>query len=144
MSQYSSIDLVSGGTQAVQPKLEAMEAAWYRLHSISGAATPDQVIAYWEGVLTPPCWSSVFVHDASGCNNNFMSMCCGQWQHRHVAPANTVKIKLCSALHPDKSVAQHSHTRTAIVKQQQHQLLASMLKSSAYTDLLLNDGYQGI
>lgn len=35
--------------QAVQPKLEAMEAAWYRLHSISGAATPDQVIAYWEG-----------------------------------------------------------------------------------------------
>lgn len=57
MSQYSSIDLVSGGTQAVQPKLEAMEAAWYRLHSISGAATPDQVIAYWEGVLTPPSWS---------------------------------------------------------------------------------------
>lgn len=37
--------------QAVQPKLEAMEAAWYRLHSISGAATPDQVIAYWEGML---------------------------------------------------------------------------------------------
>ncbi|DBA93849.1 hypothetical protein WJX82_009274 [Trebouxia sp. C0006] len=36
--------------QAVQPKLEAMEAAWYRLHSISGAATPDQVIAYWEGL----------------------------------------------------------------------------------------------
>ena len=34
--------------QAVQPKLEAMEAAWYRLHSISGAATPDQVIAYWD------------------------------------------------------------------------------------------------
>ncbi len=26
-----------------------MEAAWYRLHSISGAGTPDQVIAYWEG-----------------------------------------------------------------------------------------------
>ena len=38
--------------QAVQPKLEAMEAAWFRLHSISGAATPDQVIAYWEGM--PP------------------------------------------------------------------------------------------
>ena len=38
--------------QAVQPKLEAMEAAWYRLHSISGAATPDQVIAYWEGALS--------------------------------------------------------------------------------------------
>ena len=36
--------------QAVQPKLEAMEAAWYRLHSISGAATPDQVISYWEGM----------------------------------------------------------------------------------------------
>ncbi|KAA6428968.1 MAG: hypothetical protein FRX49_01078 [Trebouxia sp. A1-2] len=36
--------------RAVQPKLEAMEAAWYRLHSISGAATPDQVIAYWEGL----------------------------------------------------------------------------------------------
>ena len=40
------------GLQAVQPKLEAMEAAWYRLHSISGAATPDQVIAYWEGIHT--------------------------------------------------------------------------------------------
>ena len=41
--------------QAVQPKLEAMEAAWYRLHSISGAATPDQVIAYWEG-QSVLCW----------------------------------------------------------------------------------------
>ena len=46
--------------QAVQPKLEAMEAAWYRLHAISGAATPDQVIAYWEGMHTlvdpPDCF----------------------------------------------------------------------------------------
>lgn len=47
--------------QAVQPKLEAMEAAWYRLHSISGAATPDQVIAYWEGMLT-----AVNPHDCFG------------------------------------------------------------------------------
>lgn len=45
--------------QAVQPKLEAMEAAWYRLHSISGAATPDQVIAYWEGMtLLQTCTSN--------------------------------------------------------------------------------------
>ena len=47
--------------QAVQPKLEAMEAAWSRLHTISGAATPDQVISYWEGnpfaacILVPTC-----------------------------------------------------------------------------------------
>lgn len=41
--------------QAVQPKLEAMEAAWYRLHSISGAATPDQVIAYWDCKFHTAC-----------------------------------------------------------------------------------------
>ena len=35
--------------QALQPKLEAMEASWYRLHSISGADTPEEVISYWEG-----------------------------------------------------------------------------------------------
>ena len=34
---------------ALAPKLEAMEAAWYRLHTISGADTPEEVIAYWEG-----------------------------------------------------------------------------------------------
>lgn len=48
LSQHLSVCIL---VQAVQPKLEAMEAAWYRLHSISGAATPDQVIAYWEGRL---------------------------------------------------------------------------------------------
>ncbi|KAK9808645.1 hypothetical protein WJX72_001158 [[Myrmecia] bisecta] len=36
--------------QALQPKLEAMEASWYRLHTISGADTPEEVIAYWEGL----------------------------------------------------------------------------------------------
>jgi len=35
-----------------------MEAAWYRLHSISGAATPDQVIAYWEGTAAS-CFQTV-------------------------------------------------------------------------------------
>lgn len=38
--------------QALQPKLEAMEASWYRLHSISGADTPEEVISYWEGLRT--------------------------------------------------------------------------------------------
>lgn len=36
--------------QALQPKLEAMEAMWFRLHSISGAETPDDVVSHWEGV----------------------------------------------------------------------------------------------
>ncbi len=35
--------------QALQPKLEAMEAMWFRLHSISGAETPDDVVSHWEG-----------------------------------------------------------------------------------------------
>lgn len=35
--------------QALQPKIEAMEASWNRLRTISGADTPDDVIAYWEG-----------------------------------------------------------------------------------------------
>jgi len=38
-----------------------MEAAWYRLHSISGAATPDQVIAYWEGTPTS-CFQTVLLN----------------------------------------------------------------------------------
>ena len=41
--------------QALQPKLEAMEAMWFRLHSISGADSPDDVVSHWEGeVYTLP------------------------------------------------------------------------------------------
>ena len=47
--------------QALQPKLEAMEASWYRLHSISGADTPEEVISYWEGESSQcrahSCWA---------------------------------------------------------------------------------------
>lgn len=34
---------------ALAPKVEAMEASWNRIRTISGADTPDDVIAYWEG-----------------------------------------------------------------------------------------------
>lgn len=47
--------------QALQPKLEAMEASWYRLHSISSADTPEEVISYWEGESSQcrahSCWA---------------------------------------------------------------------------------------
>jgi hypothetical protein len=36
--------------QALAPKLEAMEASWNRLRTISGADEPEEVIAYWEGL----------------------------------------------------------------------------------------------
>lgn len=60
--------------QAVQPKLEAMEAAWYRLHSISGAATPDQVITYWEGTALLPC-SALFPYSHLTQNTQELSNC---------------------------------------------------------------------
>ena len=39
-------------TQSLQPQVEKMEAAWARLHTITGAETPEEVIAYFEG---KPC-----------------------------------------------------------------------------------------
>ncbi len=42
-----------GVAQTLQPKLEVLEAAWARLHTITGAETPDDVIAYWEGAALP-------------------------------------------------------------------------------------------
>ncbi|CAL5218617.1 g317 [Coccomyxa viridis] len=36
--------------QSLQPKVEKMEAAWARLHTITGAETPEEVIAYFEGL----------------------------------------------------------------------------------------------
>lgn len=36
--------------QALAPKVEAMEASWNRIRTISGADTPEEVIAYWEGL----------------------------------------------------------------------------------------------
>lgn len=35
---------------ALAPKVEAMEMSWNRIRTISGADTPDDVIAYWEGL----------------------------------------------------------------------------------------------
>jgi hypothetical protein len=32
---------------ALAPKVEAMEASWNRISSISGAQTSEEVIAYW-------------------------------------------------------------------------------------------------
>ena len=36
--------------QSLQPKVESMEAAWARLHTITGAETPEEVLAYFEGM----------------------------------------------------------------------------------------------
>ena len=36
--------------QALAPKVEAMEASWNRIRTISGAETAEDVIAYWEGL----------------------------------------------------------------------------------------------
>lgn len=36
--------------QELAPKIEAMEVSWNRLRSITGAAAPEEVIAYWEGL----------------------------------------------------------------------------------------------
>lgn len=44
---------------ALAPKVEAMEASWNRIRTISGADTPDDVIAYWEG--EHPCVCAVSV-----------------------------------------------------------------------------------
>ena len=35
--------------QGLQPQVEKMEAAWARLHTITGAETPEEVLAYFEG-----------------------------------------------------------------------------------------------
>jgi hypothetical protein len=36
--------------QELAPKIEAMEASWNRLRTITGADEPEEVIAYWEGL----------------------------------------------------------------------------------------------
>jgi hypothetical protein len=38
--------------QALAPQLEAMEAAWARLHMLTGADTPQDIIAFWEGACS--------------------------------------------------------------------------------------------
>jgi hypothetical protein len=35
--------------QTLQPQIEQMEAAWARLHTITGSNTPEEVIGFWEG-----------------------------------------------------------------------------------------------
>ena len=47
--------------QSLQPKVEKMEAAWARLHTITGAETPEEVIAYFEGDHT--CHVFLYQHD---------------------------------------------------------------------------------
>lgn len=42
-------DAATARLSAVVPELEALEASWARLHGICGAATADDVIAYWQG-----------------------------------------------------------------------------------------------
>ena len=37
--------------QALQPQLDALEAQWFRLHTLTGAATPEEVLAFWDGAL---------------------------------------------------------------------------------------------
>ena len=44
-------DAATARLSAVVPQLEALEATWARLHGICGAATADDVIAYWQGEL---------------------------------------------------------------------------------------------
>jgi outer membrane protein assembly factor BamD (BamD/ComL family) len=36
--------------QELAPKIDAMEASWNRLRTITGADEPEEVIAYWEGL----------------------------------------------------------------------------------------------
>jgi hypothetical protein len=36
--------------QELAPKIEAMEASWNRLRTITGADEPEEVISYWEGL----------------------------------------------------------------------------------------------
>jgi len=36
--------------QSLAPKVEAMEASWNRIRTISGAETAEDVIMYWEGL----------------------------------------------------------------------------------------------
>ena len=35
---------------ALAPRVEAMEASWNRIRTLSGAETAEDVIAYWEGL----------------------------------------------------------------------------------------------
>lgn len=42
-------DAANARLSAVVPELEALEASWARLHGICGAATADDLIAYWQG-----------------------------------------------------------------------------------------------
>ena len=37
--------------QALAPKLESMEAAWAGLHTLTGADTPEEIIAFLKGAV---------------------------------------------------------------------------------------------
>ena len=64
--------MISSHVQAIQPKLEALEEAWSRLHTITGADSPEKLIAYWKGEDQPttpaplhllPTWASKVSHE---------------------------------------------------------------------------------
>lgn len=52
--------------QALAPKLESMEAAWAGLHTLTGADTPEEIIAFLKGALAARAcakkWSTVHLH----------------------------------------------------------------------------------
>ncbi len=37
--------------QSLAPQLEVLEAAWARLHTLTGAESPEDAIAFWQGKL---------------------------------------------------------------------------------------------
>ncbi|KAG2493525.1 hypothetical protein HYH03_008339 [Edaphochlamys debaryana] len=43
-------DAYEAKVAALAPKVEAMEHSWNRIRTISGADTPEEVLAYWEGL----------------------------------------------------------------------------------------------
>ena len=49
MHRRAERDAATARLSAVVPELEALEASWARLHGICGAATAEDVIAYWQG-----------------------------------------------------------------------------------------------
>ena len=51
---------VHGGLQELQPQLEALEAQWFHLHTLTAANTPEEVVAFWEGLH--PCYALFTQH----------------------------------------------------------------------------------
>ena len=65
MHRRAERDAATARLSAVVPELEALEASWARLHGICGAATAEDVIAYWQGA------SKTMVRQAVGCSSEW-------------------------------------------------------------------------